>query len=582
MARGDATKRNTSMIKDSPNVIGSINSRRKSGVKVGAPAKIAIESMRTKIASSSYSTYGGVMGATGTSVGAGGNFYSPELSTDFLELPQSLDEKRNFYRFFYQNDPFVGQAIDIHTEIPLSKVRLGNPKAKDLELAKKAKEFCEKWVKRVNYMQCLLQIVHEYHKIGEVFIWMEDDSPDEPENLRYEIEHVIGEDGEEKTIKTERKDANEKCYDWLRKNYKGWSRITILPPEQIHMEAFPFTDEKLIELIIDAKTRDIINKSNQGDERAQRLVSSMPKEIIEAASAGNNIPLNTDPDAGSCIYYLARKRSPYEPRGTSMLQRVMRDLVHRDKLRQAQASIASRHMTPIRIVTAVDADSADIDELRDQVDLALMDPDYSIVTNYEIQWNEMGSDQRLLELSSEFENIDRRMYAGLGVTESLLSGESAYAGDRINLEVLNTRYMLLREMLQEFSEEVVFKPMCKRMGFIELDDYGEQVVIVPNLTFTRMALRDNNDTFDSLFNLYQKGSLDSDTIYDLLNLDGAIIREKLKKDLFTINDANFNEVLRALYGRAGDGLSESSDALEKIAENLGLTYKKASTEEPRF
>ena len=44
-------------------------------------------------------------------------------STDFLELPQSLDEQRNYYRFFYRSDPFVGQAIDLHTELPLSKLR---------------------------------------------------------------------------------------------------------------------------------------------------------------------------------------------------------------------------------------------------------------------------------------------------------------------------------------------------------------------------------------------------------------------------------------------------------------------------
>ena len=31
----------------------------------------------------------------GSMLGSGGNFYSPELSTDFLELPQSQDEQRN-------------------------------------------------------------------------------------------------------------------------------------------------------------------------------------------------------------------------------------------------------------------------------------------------------------------------------------------------------------------------------------------------------------------------------------------------------------------------------------------------------
>ena len=89
---------------------------------VGKPRKIIASAMRSKIA---YPSGGGTTSASA------GNFYSPELSTDFLELPQSIDEKRNYYRFFYQSHPFVGQAIDLHTELPLSKIRLGMPKAKD-------------------------------------------------------------------------------------------------------------------------------------------------------------------------------------------------------------------------------------------------------------------------------------------------------------------------------------------------------------------------------------------------------------------------------------------------------------------
>ena len=53
------------------------------------------------------------MTTSGTQMGSGGNFYSPELSTDFLELPQSQDEQRNYFRFFYRTDPFVGQAVDL-------------------------------------------------------------------------------------------------------------------------------------------------------------------------------------------------------------------------------------------------------------------------------------------------------------------------------------------------------------------------------------------------------------------------------------------------------------------------------------
>lgn len=543
-------------------------------VTTGKPRKIVSTSMRTKVA---FPATGGMIG------GAGGNFYSPELSTDFLELPQSLDEQRNYYRFFYKTDPFVGQAVDLHTELPLSKVRLGLPKAKDRKLAEKALAFCEKWATKHKLLHRLIEIVHEYNLLGEVFIFMEDTSPDMPDDVVNEVIREVHSDGKlvEKTVK--RKDADERAEKWLKKNYKGWTAVRVLPPEQVHMESFPFTDEKIIELIPDSKTKNLIGQANAGDEQAERIVNSMPKGVVEAILEGRNIPLNTDPEAGSFVYYMCRKKSQYEPRGHSVLERCMRTLVYRDKLRQAQTSIASRHMTPMRLVYAEDMDANDTEQLRDQVDLALADPDYSIITNFQVNWEEMGSTGRLLDLTSEYDLTDRQMYAGLGVTESLLSGESSYSGDRINLEVINTRYMLLREIIQDLVEQNIFKPMCARMGFVEKDDDGDDVVLFPSLTFTRLGLRDNADTFDHLFSLYQKGSLDVDIILELLNIDPVMTAKKIKRDMWTPNDPTFNEVTRNVYSNAAQKIVDSTEVVEKIAENMGLKYAPAKEgSEERF
>ena len=107
---------------------------------------------------------------------------------------------------------------------------------------------------------------------------------------------------------------------------------------------------------------------------------------------------------------------------------------------------------------------------------------------------------------------------------------------------------------------------------IEEDEDGEEVVVHPTLSFTRLGLRDNQDTFDALFNLYQKGSLDIDIILELLNVDPESTKRKLERDMWTLNDSQFNEVLRGIYGEAGRMIAENSEVIEKIAENLGLEY----------
>ncbi len=542
----------------------------KTKAKTGKPQKIAVTAMRSKVAS-----LGGGLGGANTIQGMGGNFYSPELSTDFLELPQSLHEQWNYYRFFYRTEPFVGQALDLHTELPLSKIRIGVPKCKNRNVAVAATLFCEKWARKIGLLQRLISIIHDRNLIGEVFIWCEDGNPDMPMEIRHTAEHFLESDGSMVERWVERSDADERAVKWLKKNYKGWTAVRVLPPEQVRMESFNFTDELIVELIPDSKTKGIIERAKSGDPAALRVVNSMPAGVVEAVASGNFIPLNTDPDAGSFVHYLANKKSDYEGRGKSILERCIRTLVFRDKIRQAQTSIASRHMTPIRVVSGADMDVADVEMLREQVDLALQDPDYSIIANFELTWNEMGAEQRLLDLNTEYDLTDRQLYAGLGVTEGLLSGESSYSGDKINLEVINTRYMLLREQVQDLVENCFFKPMCARMGFVDVDEEGEEYVVVPTLSFTRLALRDNRDTFDALYNLYTKGSVDVETILELLNLDPVTIRERLEKDMFTVNDSSFNELVRGFYGEAGRTLADpaTSNLVAMLADYIGVKYE---------
>jgi len=546
--------------------VAKLPPRKKKGgvsVKVGKLPKIMTAAMRRSASP--------LTGSTTT--GSGGNFYSPELSTDFLELPQSKDEQRAYYRHFYDYDPFVGQALDQHEELPLSKLRLQKPLTKNKEMGKKAMRFCEKWADRVDLLSRLMSIVHEFTLIGEVWVYCEDTSPDMPDDVRCKLYREITSDGDLVEKLEEYDDADEREVNWLKKNYKGWSAVRCLPPEQIHQESFGFTDSRLIELVPDAKTRSLIERADQGDVQSQRIVETISPEIVEAIRESRSIPLNTDPDAGSFVHYIARKKSDYEENGKSILQRCLHMLVFRDKVRQALTSIASRHMTPYRLVYAEDMNEDQTEELREQVDMALMDPDYSIITNFQVNWEEIGADQRLPDWSWVWEFTDRQMYAGLGVTESLLSGESSYSGDRINLEVINTRYMLMRLMLQNLVEKQFFTPMCKRMGFVEEDEDGDMIVITPRLSFTRLALRDNSDTFDQLYNLYTKGSLSIDTIYDVLNLDPDTEHEKLAGEVLTIKDSTFNEALRGALSAAGNSVAEQSNLVEKLCEILGLEFK---------
>jgi len=523
------------------------------------------------------------------------NFFSPQLSTDFLELPQSLREWREVYRHFYNYDELVGQAIDLHTELPLSKVRLAPPKPRTAPKGfKDAHNYgryilsrFERMCKDIKLFQRLITMTHHYWLDGTCAVFAEDSTVDLPQEIGYDrqvgVQSVLRDDGvpeeREEENWVERPDRENQEFAYYQKNYKGWSRLIVLPIDQVKITSFSFTDKTKVELIPSDRDRTLVEQARAGDPTAEEMVQEIPIEVREFIESDKLIPLGTDPDEGSFVFLLSGRKSADSELGQSILRRCMRTLYYREKLRQAQTSIASRAMTPKRIVWAEGLSDADVEDLREQIDLALVDPDYTIVANYEIRWEEMGARDRLLDLSTEYEQTERRLLAGLGVTESLMSGESLYSGDRLKLEVINQRYLHLREILQEYVEEALFAPVARRMGFVEKDEWGQEVVLYPRLSFTRLPLRDSQDTFDALFNMYQKGSISVDVILEMLNIDPDDTRTKIEQDTLTVNDATFNEVMRSVYSEVGRMLAEKTDITEKVAKYLNLTMKPPGEDE---
>ncbi len=537
---------------------------------------------------------GGVMGGFsgfGSSptnvVDAHSQFYSPQLSTDFLELPQSEREKRELFRFWYTTHPIVGAAIDFHTDVPMSKIRLSLPKGKDRRRNKQILHFYEEMCRRVRMFQVLYDATHEYWLQGNVFIFAEDQDmlPEVPEELTMNItEEEIGEvdyvgrPSRRRVKKFEPKPPQEQhkaILEYVAKNYRGWEKLTILPPEQVKLEVFQYTNKTKMELIPSEKDRLVVLRAqNTSDPEAAKIAADIPDMIKDRLLNGQPIPLNTSPYqdyyCSSFCYHLAHKKAAYDDRGTSILERCLRTLLFQDKLRQAQTSIASRAMTPKRVVWGEKMSETDVEGIRDQIDQALQDPDFTVVANFELHWDEIGSRDRLLDLSTEYEITNKLLFIGLRITESMLTGESTYSGERIHLDVMNTMYLLYRETMVQFVEEQLFAPVAEKKQFFEMDDDGNMNLLDPKLQFTRLALRDNTELQDFMYNLYQKGSLPIAYIYDLLNIDVDDAHDQLQKDVFTLKDSNMNELLRAALTSIGDTLAEDTDVKDKVHRNLGL------------
>ena len=361
-------------------------------------------------------------------------------------------------------------------------------------------------------------------------------------------------------IRQKKKEELELFEHVVNPDYEGFDRVQILQPEQVEMAADG--------LMGDEPT--IYYKPPEKQKEAYMEDSDVAPEVKDTLQSDGKIALNQDPFKGSYVIHFARKKSGYELHGRSILQRVIRTVIYREKLRQVQSTLASRNMTPKTLVIAPDIPPSEVMALRAHIDEAKSDPDYSVVLNYEARWDEIGSEGRLLSLDAEWQHTNSDLSIGLGLSPELLIGEGMYSGNRVQMQLMEVSYTQFRDVLTGIIEDQIFRPVAMKKGFYDMDKYGRPRWIYPKVSFSRMALRDEGDTYDQLFNLYSKGSVPVSTLLEFLNIDAEDTRRKLEDDLFTVNDSKFNEMLSNIYGSIGEIIMEKSDIVTRIIKGLTL------------
>ena len=476
-----------------------------------------------------------------------------EQNGGILYWPTTLKEKYSWYRYWARTDPYIGRALELLSDLPMSKLTLTMPKATKGLTKKKREEilrFFKYQMEVIGGFETCQSILWEWNMIGNVYMF----------------------------------------HEWDEKR-KMWSRAVMLPPEEVGVFEYPFQQnkrveyrpERLIKLIEDgmpAEASDIPTgeECDHSDMQA-KIIEGIPDELKEMVRREGCIVMDSDPMTGSFVHHIARRKSPYQDLGASVLERVLVPMLQKEHFKYTQLSLCSRNMTPKNLVTAPGLLREELDDLRTQIDLSYLDPEYTIVTNYEVTWEQIGAQDRLLNLDSEYERIDRQVFAALGVTRELLTGEGAFSGSKITVDILNTMFLLTREVLQNYIEKSLFIPICEAHGWYEEDENGIKDYWYPRVGFNRLTIRDNAEVFDSLFQLYQKGSLPVDIIYELFNLNSDEIDAKLLEDLFTVKDANFNRIVEEISGETGRALVENSDIVEKVAKYLSLDYQAPAGEE---
>jgi len=426
---------------------------------------------------------GGFRGGMGDTVKQGPEVYSPLWLNSNLNLSRDRAIINAWCRSFYALNPFVHNAINLHSTYPISKLNIKCPN-------KNVEKFFNDMIEEIDLMNICVQIAQEYWLLGETFVYAELDES------------------------------------------KGkWNRLVIQNPDHMLVKATVSAHESIIMLRPDNNLKRIVfsNKPSDIEQRKQ-----LNQHIIDCIKRGGDIPLDS-----FNVSHLARRISPYEIRGTGLPVCIFRQLMLFDKLRESKYAQADNMINPLTLVKIGSADFkptvADLEAWRQIFEQAQNDKDFKVFTHEGVDVTKVGSGAGIYDISGDITQIIKEIYVGLQVPPVLMDGgaDTTYANGGVALDVLRQRYMQFRNMLSAWLKRKIFAPISKIQGFYEYHN-GEKQLIVPEVDWNHMSIFDAGDYIQNLVTLSQgqddQKRVSLHTLYRSMGLEYQDEVRKIRKE----------------------------------------------------
>jgi hypothetical protein len=411
--------------------------------------------------------------------------FSPFYEESNLMLPRDRREINAWARHYYSTDPWVKNAIDLHSTYPLGAFGV---KCDVPEVTK----FFNDMLQRLNFSSMIYEIGKEFNIIGEVFPYSE-----------------------------------------LNENSGEWDRIIIQNPDFIDVKSNILTDP-VISLIPDEELKRLVTSSNPDDIAIREQI---PDDVLGYIYAGKNIPLHP-----RLVSHLARKNAPYDVRGVTMLTCVFKDLVLRDKFREAQFVMADNHVTPLKIFKVGTADGTyrptadDLVAFRNMLEQATYDPNFTIVTHPGLEVQYVGSNGAILPLDGEMDRIEDRVLTGLFTSKAFTHSEGpTYANASVALEVLQQRYVSFRTLIEKWLEWKIFRPVAKLQGFYRVRG-KKQELIIPQVAWDKINLKNNREYQQGLEGLLRDNKVSLKSMYKSLDLNYEEEIRNIKEEIVDMKE----------------------------------------------
>lgn len=318
-------------------------------------------------------------------------FYSPLHTPQNWQIPSKRRAIYQWCRFFVENEPKVGAAIDIYSKFSMNGFELQCDDPKILQ-------YYEHFVKKINLEHWCKMISREYFMLGDVFPFLE---------IECKVCNGSGitEDGD-------------RCIH----PHGTFRRLVVLNPDWVDVQTNVMAEDPVITLLPDDELKRIV-----WHKQPKAIYDRIPINVRNLILSGRPIPLDNH-----AVSHLRFNPYPYGTYGQSLIRRLFKVLAYKDKLMTAQWMVAERLIIPVRVVKVGNderpAGPTEISDVQQQLAQVANDPNLTLVTHHAFEYEWIGTTGKVLQLNNEYEMVNKEILQGLMVNESLLSGEmGAYA-----------------------------------------------------------------------------------------------------------------------------------------------------------
>ena len=427
---------------------------------------------------------------------------SPFLNLSDTQIPKTTSEIFRWCKYFYTFDPLIAGAINALSTFPVTEVYLEDIHSEndiDGEDSDQLKLYKRIFFKTLNIHKLLIEIGIDYYLYGNAFIFGEmHKNP-----VTNEIE---------------------------------WKSMTRLDPSKMIIDYNPVTKEKKYKWQVSPALANIIKT-----KKPKKEYDKIPDIIKDSVNKNKSIILNSNN-----VYHFSRPTDSMGDNniwGTPVPANVLKLLMYRNILRQAQEAIAREHIVPMRVYYLDKTQdyntganwSKVASDFSKELNKAVKDPNHKVVSPVPVNMINVGGNGRALLLTPEIEQIQAEILAGMNVPREFIFGGVSYSGSSISLKILENQFITYRLLLKDFMQNFVIKNMAKaRKEWVDEKDDDSLVTV----KMIDLKMQDDVQQKQLVMQLNAQGKCSDDYMWKVVGMDSGRMRlalqeeaiEKLKKE----------------------------------------------------